>query len=559
MLNDTMPSVQHTHECTETCDFRKFAAWFKPRATALVEEHMALETPAFVRVENVDLYNVFVSNFATPELQQEHTCSACKQFLRGLGSFGVIKQLEFGLAVVPFALPYLDDAFEEEVPELYHKPYRSILNALTQNKHSILKASDIDVKSDYFGTEEAGGYAHMSLDYSVIKRTKINEYFMKTLPNPTGHGLGRAEIKSTQDWLDICYSAFEKATIPAAELLKRDRPILNEIATTLNQAKAYNRSLVVKIMLIQNGLRFLHLRKTTVGALIEAIAKGDSFEAAFKEYSKYTDPRNYMRPTRMPNEVEFEKSVAFLTENGYAEFMPMRLATWKDLEEHDMLNWSKAEPIVEVTDQPTDIFAKQRKRVTNPVATPPAQITTLPTQTCSLFWFINKILSKPENIVKVLFTPPKLHWGSFAISHKTERNNLFADGKMVRPFTGVQPINHYDLPRIVEMPHSEVDGIRIWEGVDEDDIGGVHFIFKDASWKIALTPPLFAETLVPELRPHRRTIEDWSRLNLMNVDENDKVIPFENAVLALPMGVGQSVTITFADNTKRRFDITSVQ
>lgn len=553
-MSSEIMDAEQAHTCNETCDFRKFSNWFKPRATALVKEHMELESPAFVRAEEVDLFQTFIKSFDTPELKQEHDCTACLQFLKGIATFGLIKELNFGLTIIPFALPYLDDAFEQEVPEIYRKPYHNVLTAFKNATHTILKATDVIEMGDYFGTEEAGGWSHLSLNYTEIKRAKLKDYFNKVLPNPTGYGLGRSEIVATQEWIDICYKAFDNSIIPSSELLSRDHPTLDEINKVVEYTLNQNRTLAVKLLLINNGLRFLQLRKTTVGTIIESLAKGNTLIEALREYSKYTDPRNYMRPTRMPTSVEFERSVAFLSENGYAEYMPMRLATWQDLEEHQMLNWIKAERVAEEVTKPTDIFAKQRQKVTAPVTPAKSPAVILPTRQCSMHSLLNDVLSKPELIEEVLFTPPKLHWGSFAISHKTEGNNLFADGKMIRAFTGVNPINHYELPRIVKVPSHLVSGYRIWDA-DEDSVGGVHFIFKDATWTIPLPPPLFAHTLSPELREHRRTIEDWCRLNQMNVDELEKVIEYEKALFAIPMSLGQSVTITFKDNTKRRFDV----
>jgi len=508
---------------------------------------------------DVSLYDTWVNAFATDELKQEHTCHACKRYLNGIGTFGVIAD-DFN-SVVPFAMPETNDAFFAEVPEAYHKPYEAVLKALNSNGWDIpLKQSIVDF-GDIFGTEEAGGWAHMALDYSQIKRARLLDVFNAHFANPEGTGLGRTEVKLTQDWLTVCINTVDTNPIPNDQLRKSDLGTLERIREFVELTKTCDRSLLVRAEMIINGIGFLRTRNSVVGALIEDISKGISLEAALKAYNKYTDPRNYMRPTRMPSEAKFEQDVAFLTEHGYDKYMPMRLATMDDLREHDMLTWERKKDEVEVKEaaKPKDIFAKQREKVKaangTAVKAKPTY-TKVGTETVSLAYITGEVFGNPDKIAEVIFNPHVLNWGSFAISHVTEGNNLFEDGQMVRPFISSQQVYPYEIHRYYSLENKDAQAYRIAPDAQTGD-KVLSIIYDACKWKIKLAAPLFAAGLVKELRDRRVTIENYMQTNPVNIDDNGNVLEYENTVLSIPVLIGHAITVRTTDGFEREYRIGS--
>lgn len=570
MTHDIQESVATTiekHNCNnENCGFRKFAAWFRPRATdqvlKFVEQAKEGTRLLFVRSNSdVTLYDVWVKNFETEALRQEHTCHACKRYLNGLGTFGIIAgDLD---RVDSFALPDDDEAFELEVPHEYHKPYRAVLKAFYSSGWNIPLVAEIEDYGDIFGTEEAGGWSHMALEYARITRRQLTNLFTQQFANPQGTGLGRAEIKTSQDWLNTLIE-FGETPIPLDKIRNSDKPVLEAMRkfAAIAVKKGVDRGLMIRADMIVNGLHFLRTRNTVIGVLVEDLAKGISLNTALESYGKYTDSRNYMRPSRLPSEGKFAQDVKFLTENGYDKFMPMRLATMDDLREYGSLMWEEAKPEViaqDIDENPLGIFGKQASKMQAAKGNAPKERkwSNVGTERISHRSLVLDVFNKPELIDSIIFAPNSLYWGSFAVPHVVEGNNLFENGEMVRSFIAAEQIPAYNAHRYYKFDvPQKFTAYRIAKD-KETDAHHVYLIADNCQWLVPISPPLFAASLNKELRECRHTIEDYMRQNPMNVDLEGKVVPIENAVLSVPLLVNHSITIRFKDGIERSYYIAS--
>lgn len=562
MLHEIKEQSTQTSCCNENCDFSKFSDWFKPRATALVlsaVEFGKTNRLLFVR-SNADLYKAFLKGFNTSELTQEHTCNTCERYLNGMATYGIINP-EFN-KVNAFALPEIDSEFERMVPESYHSAYAEVVKAFNNGGWDIPLKADIVNYGDFFGTETTGGWKHFAIKYSEIKRATITKLFETHFADPKNTGLSRAELTVAHDWLNTILKNVGKA-FPTDKLRIKDREVFDRINEFAQLAQDCDRGLLLRADMIINGINFIRTRNTVVGKLIEDMANGLPLEKILKSYNKFIDPRCYMRPTRMPSEGKFEQDVKLLTEKGYDVYMPMRLATIEDLRERNMLNWEKAKPVEVVEDKSVkvDIFKKQRDKMKGIMSDAKKTYASVGKENVSMRYLVNEILSKSELIEEIYFAPRTFNWGSFAISHVTDGNNLFEDGNPIRQFISASQIYDYDASRYYSLLNDDkfkVDAYRL----STDQSSGetvANFIFTNCKWNIGLMPPLFAQTLAVDIRDCRATIEQYMKSNPVNVDDEGNVIEYETTLLVIPCLINHTVIINGTDGMSREYVITGLK
>lgn len=505
------------------------------------------------------------------ELKQEYRCNCCKQFLRGIGSFGIINEDN---TVTPLVLVEDLDIVRvtDNVPQYLVDAYEAVIDAFKASKSfSALKDTDILKSDNILGNGESGGWKHLGLDHDIISRKECYEFLTSNTVKVTDHGYGKAEINALAEVIEK-YSGklplLEKGgfkSLPPGKIKAKDLGALERFTKTLQGAliaKQQGRLTAwLYRHLILNDLVTIRFKNTAIGEAVTDYLDGGDLNAAVTKYNNLTDPASYMRPVRAPSSREFEASVKFLEENNYDVCLPMHLATFDDyLADEELIAWRRQMP--KEIPKRTGIFDKQRERLEDlesiSLGFKPNGVSFH--EDVSAVHFINELKRRGDTIVNIRVLPlMKYFLGTGAKAQDPNAGRIYKDGSPFRTFRWVEPIYRHHFNNYMTNPDRVIDGsvdlVRYREVDGQTDIS---FVYRGVIWNTKINTPVFPDSLIDDLRiGHRRVIEDWCRTNYINVDLNDKVVPYQDSCASLSLGIGMIMEMTLDDGTVYTNKITS--
>lgn len=520
------------------------------KVTELGEEIKALR---LVRTK-VNIFQAYLNSFSD-ERRQQYNCRACERFLNGIGTFATIDDNN---KLVPLVFNFEDDGW---VPENFTETFnvlRAAFDVCNAGTFDIVTTNMVDELGDFLGTSVVGGFNHFALTLervAVVNDLKCNAFDTQA----KRHGVGKAEITLIHTWLrDIAEFNFD-SLVDLHQIRENDREIIGHIRNAVEAYKTSNPDIYVRRTLIDQGLGLLYLKNSAAGTIIENMAKGKSFEVALEAYLAYVDPRYYKRPLRMPSETQFEESVKWLEEKGYAEKLPVRFAVPEEV--HELCAWVK--PREEVAEVKKGIFDKARTVVADQSTKQPDTPVKIevPLENISMATLVT-ILKKhiaDNTLVGIRHTARRLMVGSFVTCVAEDGYEIYRDGKNTRNFLLVDPLHDFQVQQVMSPATPKDDTIT---GVifDSDDYGRdiVFFVKENHQWKIPLQSVVIPDDLLPEIQQHRRTIEHWCKTTPMNIDDKDQLIIYDNTVVNVALSVEHGVYVE-TDKHVFQFAIASVR
>ncbi len=541
----TLPttSKNHAHNVDSQLDhsYQKFVKSINKIARIQYQSIMDTDENKNVRLvrTKIDLFDAYL-NAIKPEWRQGYNCRACNRFLNGIGSFAIIDDNN---NIVPLVFDFSDNAW---VPEEFLDAFnalRDVFDEKNAGQLDIVTTAMVNELGDFLGVSNAGGFNHFALE--MDRTVVINAFKFHAFDSVAKrHGVGKAEITLIHEWLrEVSKFDFNVLT-DLRQIRESDRNIIGHIRDAVVAYKSTNPNIYVRRNLIDQGLGLLYLKNSAVGTIIANMIDGKSFKQALDAYLEYVDPRYYKRPLRMPTEKQFEASVKWLEEKGYAEKLPVRFATSDEVRPY--LDWVK--PVEEEMPVKKGIFDKARTKVTEANETEKNQPEKIkvPLEEISMTSLIGIIKGHiaANELVGINHIARRLMVGSYVTCVDENGFEIYKDKQNTRNFLLVEPVEDFQVKSIATPTKPEndaVSGIKF----DVDDFGRelIFFIKENHAWKVPLQSVVMPDDLLPEIQEHRRTIEHWSRSTPMNVDDKNQLMDYDNIVLNIAVSVGHGVVV----------------
>lgn len=545
--------------------YSELITWFKnkinEKINSLLESDLKL---LILNSQKNTVYDVYINSFNDPIIKQSYNCRTCKNFFNGIGSILYINE---NMESVPFGLVnYKDDVLFENIPDSEVKrAYMNVFDYVKESKHvDVFTKETFDLKSDkYFGFEVTGQWAHFSVNAETKK--KLINLFNTSVPSTekAGHGYGRSELMHLNKFFDEISVVHNGKLLARSELRTREMTVWDDLCAWVDSVKDQRINLM-RFELITNGLSKLTVRGGPLGQLIQWLANGEETQVAFNKYYGMCSPLKYKRTTRAPSGLEFEKSVAFLEQNGYDKFLPKKLLSIDDYALYpDFLYWTPKKEVISDSET-TSIFAKQRKIIENKETKVKAEPVSTNELRTSINFFVETFL---PNIELIDISIAKMyHYENFvagAMVHNTEPNSgsMYKNGKAVQLFSFHEFQNEYS--REVKINDTTVHGLYV-NKVPHGEFHSYHLavILENMEFITEIPMPIFADSLINDLQQHSRTIDNWCSINKLNVNDNGEIVNDEKQTGFLMLSINNTFTITYRDNAgtliKRDILLTSV-
>lgn len=519
--------------------FKPMADWFKEAN----KKHMSYLMSEYevgngcLLMSRNQLFSTWL-NSIDQEKRQTYHCRACKSFIDGIGAMLYIHPETY--EVEPFALPPVD----ENTPKDWVRSYSILREELKRSNSLMIPREDHAKIANWFGSPESivEGKGHFTHLYAFMPENELRQWLIEYLPEATG--FGHTEVKIMLDW----FETIEKTDFDA--IIKDDvknndwdnLELFKQIKTNMRNS-SIDRRIYARYNLAKTGLHLLRLRNSSIGQLVTNISNGDSVEVALNKYKKMVDPLYYKRPTKLPTDREFEKSVAFLESKGWDKFLPLRLAMFDELE----LDWVKPEeaPVAKTGGGVFDRLREKRE------AKKPADKKTVfnTPSSISIRGFIQDILRGNDQIHGLRYISDYAYVGGISVPVDEGASAIFKDGDSTvywqyNDCTPWKQTPYYDLGN-----NPAVDGVAIRKSRQYDN-EIVHFIYK-APWVKEIATPIFPDNYVGELYEHRRLLEQFGKQTPMNSDEEGNVLKYENSVVSIVIHANAILEVEFEKSIRR--------
>lgn len=376
--------------------FKTFRNQVKQQFAKLSKDY----TLYYVNVDRDKIWEAYISGFS--DTRQEHTCNACRSFLRNYGGIVAIDAF--------YSMISIFDGFEPE-PE-----YEQSITNLRSYIHS-LPITDIFLST----TESAGTdksldlkrdqiWYHLHLD--IARKHCIESSLKDTVLN---------DRRTTQQVFKRALSEFKISDVKVVlELIEQN---------SLYRGSQYKSSLVSFLIHLKNYKELdvdlqdnfawyfykekcAKIRNTSIGTLLQDLSKGEELDSAIRKYESIVDPSNYQRPTSLASSSMIQKAKQSLQDKGLLESLTRRFATEADLNINDILFTHRSL-------ETKDVFEKLiTETVVNPKTFSKVEEVTIET-------FVTKIL---PSISKVEILPETTHLSNFVTlltASNSESPNLF--------------------------------------------------------------------------------------------------------------------------------------
>jgi len=301
-------------------------AGIKPLITARFEE-MKTQTIFNVDYDRDTIVETYLGAFDTPEMRQEHNCTACKQFLRAVGGMVVIN----------------DGKVESLWDTLDMDRVPNILRASVKALAAYVKTRPIN--DLFFSDMPSSG-----VDKNIDPETKVVwQHFYLKIPreyvNDKNNTLGKksAETRETKNVLKRGLEELKIEDLDTVRELIAQGSIYRGSEHDANLAKF--RELMLEYLTIpaskREGYCWKHavasptgicrLRNTVIGSLLVDLFEGKPLEAAVRSFEVKVAPANYQRPTALVTPRMVEAAKAKLVELNLVEALSRRRLDTRDL------------------------------------------------------------------------------------------------------------------------------------------------------------------------------------------------------------------------------------
>lgn len=483
-------------------------------------EQLVAENVAAINLSHQDLFKVdikaatgkslFSHYLATfPEEDRPHyNCRVCAEWLKRYGQLVTIKD---GV-VTSVAFGNIPEGTDPEVAAVANE-----LAVLIGTKRVVSvytpSSANAEVQNDgtwghFKGTFHSDLPFYLSLEQAKSVTGTVNE-----------------EVRNTFSWIFSYLNSSAVTTV--SDLLTsgelsyaiKQRSEFTFITSLVSALKATENSQVKNSLVweyvLKNRALFAHFQSSVLGELLYQIHVGN-LELGIKRFKEFTASINYKRPTELPSERELEEARKFVTENGLTPALKRRYASLEDGK-----RWLWKTPVTEQSkvdqDDPfASVAVKDSKKETT---------TAINGGNVSFLRFVDEILPKATSLSMVFpqYNSGREDFIQFVTASDTEAKPIIKWDKSenrnpVSSFCYHNGSNasdwfeHTSTDRAVKgfsfLPDEfNSDKTVMRYGLPET---GIVIIIEGCQEKNNPGLALFPEILLPELRPARRVIEEFS-------------------------------------------------
>lgn len=298
----------------------------KPLITARFEQmkQAAIFNVAYDRDEIVEAY---LGAFATPKLRQEHTCSACKSFLRQVGGMVTIGP--------DFKLQTLWDLDIDQVPQMLRASVQA-LAAYVRSKPIVdlffhdMPTAGVDKNADpVLGVIWEHFYLKLPKGYVNDKNNTLGKKSaeLRETKNVLKRGLTELKVED----IDTVLELIAQGSLYRGNEHEANLKTYRELMLSIKDIPADVLENHCWIIAATQHAGLCRLRNTSIGTLLIDLSEGVDLETAVKKFETMVAPSNYKRPTALVTPRMVETAKARLTELGLISALNRRRLDTRDL------------------------------------------------------------------------------------------------------------------------------------------------------------------------------------------------------------------------------------
>ncbi|MBT8085989.1 MAG: hypothetical protein KJN72_12240 [Woeseia sp.] len=303
-----------------------------------------------VFITDVDLWPIYLENFADPDDRQYHNCHACRQFIQRFGNLATIEPD----GSIKSAVWRLDDA-----PEAYRKAIYNMKSAVESAQVSGVFLS----KEELLGTPVTGVWTHYAVQNPrVYRHSLMDEGQAMAAKKEDYRNISRALSEFDLDLLDqVCELLKTDALYRSEKIMGQAewlRDLKRDTAATKHQRRRKN---IVWRAIADAPDGFCHPRSGMIGTLLDDLSAGLAFDDAARKFAAKMHPLQYQRPQAAPTAgaiLVAEKAVKAL---GVERSLERRYATLSDMQ----TIWTPPDVPVEKS---SGIFSHLKETARQPIA-----------------------------------------------------------------------------------------------------------------------------------------------------------------------------------------------
>ncbi|BDH16600.1 MAG: hypothetical protein [Bacteriophage sp.] len=538
-------------------NYNVFAEWFSAAikqnvvtAIASVKQGRKL---VLVRLKQNNLFEQYLNGFLG-DRRQEANCNCCRDMANHLWGLAYINDK---YEIVPFALPepvrdYLEGGEAEETMVAYAGVYDAFKAKLNAKSGWELVFREDLIRNKFkmgFRPATVGGYLHPAVEDQTLFTALSNV----TATKPTTGGLGDAERETAHNWLnELLRLKPEAKGIAFDDLRPRDLETYQWLLSIVDAVEHVDRGLLVFKLLGESGHHFIQSRNSVVGTFIRDLLDGRPYEAARKSYLDYVDPEHYKRSTALPEEKAMEASMQFMIDNGYAEALPVHLSIWDEVVEavSEIIECKKK--VAPEVDTKSDVFAAIRKDKVSAVQTEYQKRDRGAISLAALCDIIRKDTFESIRIGGVNSEYQAAMWST---TDAPDGGRIYKDGKNTHVcFTPVEPAR---LSVINQLFNGEFTAEAEAVSFTLSNMGAEQpiLLFKEVEVKHGYAMPVFADNLIGELYPHRKTVAHWANKTPVHFHEEAGAV----VTVGLVLNAGHLVYVKTSDGFETAYQITALK
>lgn len=457
-------------------------------------------------VDGRELYQLYLESFPTAELRQEHTCSCCQQFFNTWANLVVLTQdgrSESALFVA-----------NSEVPELYRPFVEQAYVKLLDAKITRVTYGSADGWLN-IGERSKGEFEHFHFELPWVRRQRL-----QTLTS-------RQEAAEVREDVRILSRTLSRWPAP---LLRTAVGVLENDTRIKGQALADTISTFIDVLANLSPLRDQRLKhnylvsvaldkgkgvsrigNTVLGEFLDRLGENpDTHHAAVSHLITLLDPKTYLRPQAAPNAQNIAKAEEVVGKLGLQHSLRRRALRRDELTQ---FVWQRPQtPAVEASEG--GVFADVQARGDAPAAGLPhvdgGQI--------SFLSFITRKLPQAKKLEVYIPGSSQLFGSLLTAADETAPPILKWDRPEARwPISSYRYLNAVHASTWGLQPHAWEEVLAVIPGdptayrLGGDPIQSEFVMVngRDMCSEVAL--PLFPETLIPDLYPHRAVIEAYCK------------------------------------------------
>ena len=288
-----------------------------------------------VEVDKYELWDTYLNSY--PEgsnkifrERREHDCSACKNFIRNIGSAVVIEN--------------------NNIKTIWDFDSGDVIYQQVLNRMDTYIKSKIVNNVYYSNTGKIGILVNYeSTDNKVFEWHHFNITLPKKFITNELEGIYKSKHRDNRMTLQTSLDVITKESISvvleliASNSLYRGNEWNTVLTQFLNLKQTYSQlpySEVNNWLWITSfkvGAVISKIKNHSIGTLLQNISEGMDLELSVKKYEAIIAPENYKRPKPIFTKAMLEKAEKTITDLGYLDSLPRRFATVDDITIRDLL------------------------------------------------------------------------------------------------------------------------------------------------------------------------------------------------------------------------------